>query len=103
MRIRPKRMIYAGGIALPVVVLSVLMPIGVQVGSGATAPALSDTIRVHVTGYQWWWDVEYDLGAPSTRFTTANEFYVPTGTPVELRLRSRDVVHSLWVPKLGGK
>jgi cytochrome c oxidase subunit II len=102
-RTRPKRLIYAGGIALPIVTLSVLMPIGVRVGSGATAPAAPDAIRIHVTGHQWWWDIEYDLGGPSTRFTTANEFYVPTGEPVELILTSRDVIHSLWVPKLGGK
>lgn len=102
-RIRPSRLIYAGGIALPVVVLSVLLPIGVRVGSGQTAAAAPDAVRIHVTGYQWWWDVEYDLGAPSTRFTSANEIVIPTGEPVELILRSRDVIHSLWVPKLAGK
>jgi len=101
--IPPRRLIYAGGIALPVVALSVLMPIGVQVGSGASAPAEPHTIRIHVTGYQWWWDVEYDLGSPATRFTTANEIVLPINAPVELRLRSTDVIHSLWIPSLAGK
>ena len=36
-----------------------------------------ETIRVYVTGYQWWWDIEYDLGTPATRFTSANEIVIP--------------------------
>lgn len=102
--LRPKRLIYAGGIALPVITLSALMPIGVRVGSGATAASTPDTIRIHVIGHQWWWDVEYDLrGGPATRFASANEIVIPTGEPVELILHSRDVIHSLWIPKLAGK
>lgn len=99
----PRRLIFAGGIALPIVVLSVLLPIGVRVGSGATAPAEPHVIRVGVTGNQWWWDVEYDFGSPATRFTTANEIVLPIGQPVELRLRARDVIHSLWIPSIAGK
>jgi cytochrome c oxidase subunit 2 len=34
---------------------------------------------------------------------TANEIHVPTGVPVDLVLRSADVIHSLWVPQLNGK
>ena len=101
--IRPLRLVYAGGIALPVVVLSVLMLLGIRAGSGATAEAPAAAIRIRVTGHQFWWDVEYDFGAPATRFTTANELYVPTGAPVKLLLTSRDVIHSLWVPSLAGK
>jgi cytochrome c oxidase subunit 2 len=96
-------LILGGGIALPVVTLSVLLPIGVRTGSGASASASADAIRIQVVGHQWWWDIEYDFGAPSTRFTTANEIVIPIGEPVELRLTSRDVIHSLWIPKLAGK
>lgn len=103
LRIPPRRLIYAGGIALPVVTLSALMPIGVRVASNATTPAAPEAIRIHVTGHQWWWDIEYDFGTPATRFTTANEIVLPIGEPVELRLTSRDVIHSLWIPKLAGK
>jgi cytochrome c oxidase subunit 2 len=35
--------------------------------------------------------------------TTANELYLPVGRPVSLRLESGDVIHSFWVPQLGGK
>ena len=35
--------------------------------------------------------------------TTANEIHVPVGMPVEIGLRSADVIHSFWVPQLHGK
>lgn len=52
-----------------------------------------------VTGYQWWWDVEY----PQAGVITANEIHIPTGQRVLLRLKGGDVIHSFWVPELGGK
>jgi cytochrome c oxidase subunit II len=36
-------------------------------------------------------------------FATANEIRVPVGRPVELQLKSADVLHSFWVPALAGK
>jgi cytochrome c oxidase subunit 2 len=58
---------------------------------------------IHVVGHQWWWEVRYD-GTPRTSgFTTANEIHVPVGAPVRVELTSPDVIHSFWVPQLGGK
>ena len=34
---------------------------------------------------------------------SANELRLPVGTPVEFVIRSADVVHSFWIPNLGGK
>jgi cytochrome c oxidase subunit 2 len=34
---------------------------------------------------------------------TANEIHVPVGRPVAIDLKSRDVIHSFWVPNLHGK
>lgn len=63
----------------------------------ATPPA--DALTVEVIGRQWWWEFRYpDLGV-----TTANELHLPVGRPVNLSLKSADVIHSFWVPKLGGK
>jgi cytochrome c oxidase subunit 2 len=33
----------------------------------------------------------------------ANEIRLPAGEPVELQLDSPDVIHSFWIPSLGGK
>jgi cytochrome c oxidase subunit 2 len=58
-----------------------------------------DPIRVTVTGHQFWWQYDYtDLGV-----TAANEVHLPTGRPVEFTLKSDDVIHSFWIPRLGGK
>src|SRR5690606_508526 len=102
-RITPHRLIVVGGIVLPVVVLSILVPFNVRVASGVTAPRGDDTLTIRIRGRQWWWDVEYDPGRLEGRFTTANEIYLPVGEPVELVLTTADVIHSLWFPSLGGK
>lgn len=64
-----------------------------------TLPDQDDVVRVEVTGHQWWWAFAY----PELGIVTANELHVPVGHPVVLRLRTADVIHSFWVPKLAGK
>jgi cytochrome c oxidase subunit 2 len=64
---------------------------------GAAAPpgALAVTVR----GWQWWWELRY----PGLDVVTANELHLPVGRPVVLTLEGPDVIHSFWVPQLGGK
>ncbi|MEX2497021.1 MAG: cytochrome c oxidase subunit II [Woeseia sp.] len=102
-RIKPMNLIIGGGIILPVVVLTVLVPFNIKVASGVTEPRAENTMTIRVHGRQWWWDVEYDDRASGVRFTTANEIWLPLNEPVEIILTSADVIHSLWFPKLGGK
>lgn len=59
-------------------------------------------VQVTVIGRQWWWEFVYD-DTTTRRLSTANELHVPAGVPVLLALRSPDVIHSAWVPTLGGK
>src|SRR5262249_36984461 len=35
--------------------------------------------------------------------STGNELVIPAGRPVHVNLRTTDVIHSFWVPKLAGK
>jgi len=64
-----------------------------------------DAFEVTATGYQWWFKFEY----PSEQIpghgalSTGNELVIPAGRPVHVNLRSMDVMHSFWVPKLAGK
>src|SRR5207237_1168935 len=61
------------------------------------APA--DALKVDVIGHQWWWEFRYqELG-----LVTANELHVPLGRAVQLSITSADVIHSFWIPPLGGK
>jgi cytochrome c oxidase subunit II len=57
------------------------------------------TQRVRVVGHQWWWEFQYpDLGV-----VTANELHLPVGQTVRFDLTSADVIHSFWIPRMGGK
>ena len=60
-------------------------------------------LTIEVTGWQWWWSARYMNPEPSHIFSTANEIHIPTGRPVQIRLKSADVIHSFWVPALSGK
>jgi cytochrome c oxidase subunit II len=67
------------------------------------------TLFVTVVGHQWWWEYRYDqYDGKELGFTTANELRIPASTadskrPVFLWLKSADVCHSFWVPRLAGK
>lgn len=60
---------------------------------------VDNPLIVKVIGYQWWWAFEY----PQLGVTTANELVIPAGKVVHLELRSVDVIHSFWLPKIAGK
>src|SRR6516165_6474129 len=68
-----------------------------------------NTLFVTVVGRQWWWEYTYDhYNGRELGFTTANELHVPASEedvarPVYLTLKSADVCHSFWVPRLAGK
>ena len=57
-----------------------------------------NALKVEVIGHQWWWEYKYENGV-----VTANELHIPVNRPVLLDLRSADVIHSYWIPKLAGK
>jgi cytochrome c oxidase subunit 2 len=102
-----KLFLWGGGVALPFVTLSFLVPYVMTVGHETRAPAAADRLSIDVTGHQYWWEISYQQpgGFPGglSAATSANELRLPVGVPVELRLRSNDVIHSFWVPSLAGK
>ena len=63
------------------------------------APAPAGALQVQVIGHQWWWEFKY----PELGITTANELYLPKGRTVNFELKTIDVIHSFWIPALGGK
>jgi cytochrome c oxidase subunit 2 len=63
------------------------------------AKATPGALEIDVVGHQWWWEFKY----PEYGITTANEIYLPVGRTVNFKLNSNDVIHSFWIPQLGGK
>lgn len=61
--------------------------------------------EVTAIGYQWWFKFEYpnEQIDGAGNLVTGNELVIPAGRPVRINLRTIDVIHSFWVPKLAGK
>jgi cytochrome c oxidase subunit 2 len=62
-------------------------------------------LEVDVIGKQWWFRFEYpQLGLTNdAKHSIPNELVIPKGVAVRINLRSEDVIHSFWVPKIAGK
>jgi cytochrome c oxidase subunit 2 len=71
----------------------------------ADASAEIGDMEITVYGQQWWWSYEYDLDpaeGDGPEIITANDLVIPIETDVTVRLESRDVIHSFWIPALNG-
>jgi cytochrome c oxidase subunit II len=87
-------------------VTAALLALVIRAGTSVAAnedPPPSAPLTIEVIGHQWWWQIRYLSEEPSRNFTTANEIHIPVGQTVRFRLISADVIHSFWVPALGGK
>jgi|SRR5581483_2432923 len=94
-------MVGGAGIAMPIGVVAALFFFSdVFLIRDTQAPAASETrLTVTVIGHQWFWEARY----PGTRAVVADEIHIPTRTPVNLQVRTVDVIHSFWVPELNRK
>ena len=94
--------IVGGGLIFPAVVLAILIGYTVVRSAQLTRPPPADALVVSVTGKMWWWEVRYRR-PDGTDVVLANEIHIPVNRPVVVGLSSADVIHSFWVPQLGGK
>jgi cytochrome c oxidase subunit 2 len=101
-RSREANWIIVGGAATPACVLAVLLVFGLAMLPELLAMPPKGTLRIHVTAEQWWWRFRYEVPRRMP-FETANELRLPVGEPVEFLLHSSNVIHSFWIPSLGGK
>lgn len=77
--------------------------------------SLNPLISIKTLGYQWYWSYEYTsinkknfscLRTKSNKInllTTSNSLIIPTSTPTQILISSKDVIHSWTVPALGIK
>lgn len=109
-------------------VIPFLVLVGMAVPSTAVliymADASESDMTVEITGYQWRWHYAYpalDIGFFSTLATPReqienrapkddnyllevdNPLVLPSGRKIRMLLTANDVIHSWWVPQLGGK
>ncbi len=102
-RLGGEKLVWIGGLAFPVVVLSALLIYGLGLTSRLSDDPRPGEMRVRVTGEMWWWRVAYLDGQGREAIRDANEVHIPVGRPVVFELESADVIHSFWVPRLAGK
>jgi len=94
---------------IPLVILIIIGIPTVRTIFRTQAKARSDALQVEVVGHQWWWEFRYPqyttpgAGGRVDTVVTANELYLPLGRTVNFTLKSKDVIHSFWVPALAGK
>lgn len=95
-RLDGNRFVVVGGLVVPTVILMGMLGLTI---TGLAATPQEGELHITITAHQFWWEVYY----PEGDFETASEVRIPVGTKVELKLLSDDVLHSFWVPELGGK
>src|SRR5687767_77160 len=83
----------------PAVILAIIAVPTVKTIFETQSPAPANALTVEVIGHQWWWEFRY----PQYGVVTANELYLPTGRTANFVLKTQDVLHSFWIPQLGGK
>lgn len=94
-------LVLLGGVVAPTLLLSVLLFFGLNLLPDGVMP--EERLRVEVRGEQWWWRVRYSDPATGELIATANEIRLPVDRPVEFVLDADEVIHSFWIPALGGK
>ena len=65
-------------------------------------------MTINVEGRQWAWGFTYPDQpmfklADGTTLQAGEQLDIPVGKKIKLQLTSKDVIHSFWIPNLGGK
>lgn len=98
-RLSPTGWIVGGGLLLPIPVLVVLTGASLVLGEQLRPKADGTTPRIDLVAERWAWRFSY----PGTGTTSRNVLHIPAGEPVVVAVTSTDVIHSFWIPTLGGK
>lgn len=99
---RPQRLIVGGGLVLPTVALAALLVYGTVHSRRVTGLGEQADAVIEVTARQWQWEFRY-LDGDEAVAASVDELVLPRGRMVEFHITSADVIHSFWIPRLGGK
>jgi cytochrome c oxidase subunit II len=86
----------------PVVILAIIAGfVFYELPNIHPAPAAANPIHITVEGHQYYW--QFDYTDSRTHARSIGTLHVPAGAVVDLKVVSPDVIHSWWIPALGGK
>lgn len=94
---RGRRAVFAAFVLFPLATVVFLNVIDQGPLQFLTQPPPGEHLTVRVEGFQWGWSFTYPEG-----FKTG-ELGVPLGQPVVLKITSRDVLHSFYIPAFSVK
>lgn len=96
-----RRWIIGGGIIVPSISIVILLSFGIPLGHRMLPlPVAGDPpLKIEVTGRQWRWEIRY----PDHGIVSTDRLVIPLGRTIDFHVGSADVIHSFWVPRLGGK
>lgn len=79
----------------PFIILMIIFWLGMTGYTSISAP-MANSKQIDVRAWTWNWEFKYEL--PEGNVFRSGELHVPVDTPIELTLRSDDVIHSLFIP-----
>ncbi len=96
---------------IPIIMIVSLFSFSDRAERDITAPKAEEAaVTVEVYGKQWSWDFNYldenvyfsgvqaQLDGSAGKAEEQPTLYLPTNSTVDIQLKSRDVIHSFWVP-----
>lgn len=99
--VSPGRWIVYGGLVLPALVLLPLLGWGLVTGERLLPlPGSAPPQHIDAVAEQWTWTFRYPEHG---NVQTVNELHLPAGTPIDMAVSSKDVIHAFWVPRFAGK
>jgi cytochrome c oxidase subunit II len=93
-----RRVLIGWGLVFPTLTLAALMGVAFLRGEQLLARPDDERSLIRVHAEQWGWRFAYPGGGESV-----GVLHVPAGRPFAVEITSDDVIHSFWVPRLGGK
>lgn len=90
------------GLGFSLVVLTAVVGAGIRVGEQLQPRPGPGVITVEAIARQWDWRF-VQPGPEGGTIETRGRLHIPAGQPVDVVIRSEDVIHSFWVPRLAGK
>lgn len=98
--VAPRLWTHGLGLGLSALVLVPLLGAALWVGE-RILPRADGAPEVAVHAEQWHWTFTHP--GPDGPVALRDRLILPAGRPVDMRITSGDVIHSFWVPRLGGK
>lgn len=90
------------GLGFSFAVLVAVVGAGIWLGERIQARPGDDVVRVEAIARQWSWRFRQP-GPDGAMIETETRLHIPAGTPIDVVIRSEDVIHAFWVPQLAGK